>query len=772
MTRLVRTLPAVAGVLALALSGLAPALAATAATDPSTPQVLNRETVQAELDSDGDLDVARLFSQLTVVGKGTVEIADPVSTKGLRNLDGFTAPKVRDGEALYTIDVDGTESRRTVSDFTKSLPVTVRVTYALDGKQMDAKDVVGKTGDLEVQYTVHNVTASATDVTWKDGEGVSHTESMPLETPYVGQLITTLPKSYSELVAPRADAAGDGRGGTTLAWSMVLFDPIGAETQTFGWKAHVEDSVVPPATIQVVPVSPNKKPELKFGVDGFKDGAAQASQLTEGAGQIDANLLKLQTGAGDLLDGLTQLAAGAAQLRDGLNDKIAPGASALASGATDAKDGGATLAAGLADADTGATDLAEGLTQILAGVKALPDSLADDPGYQELLGALSAVQAAIGTPSDVTGSTLLGGLNLLKYGLRSPLTTAGCDQTAAPGSATACGAIDAVELVQEKLAEAVVTGGSLDQLIAAAQGAYALSGCPAAPAGTSPVAGVLPPSLLTAGTVCFYISSLAFGLGLPAGVLSPTDLGGLKAQTGTASLTLQQVFEGVDASIIPGIAQVKAALSNPACDLADPTATANPCGIKEIQGLVSAGIGQLVAEVSAGLSDVVGQASDGAAELADGMSLLAAGGAQLSSGLGEIADGAGQLSDGLSQAASGSTDLAAGLDKAKSGNGEIVDGAGRLRDEGTSQLVAAGNDTASDAAKNYQTLMALGKRADDGALPYGAPEGATGSAAYQLTLAGADTARTDNTRRALVALMVFLAAGAFSWLVHRRRATR
>jgi putative membrane protein len=769
MTRLLRAVPAAAGALALGLGGLSPALAAT---DDGAPQVVNRETVQVELDSSGKLDVARLFSQLTVVGKGTVTIADPVSTKGLRNLDGFTAPDVKDGKAQYTIAVDGTETRRTVSDFTKTLPVSVNVVYTLDGKPMPAKDVVGKTGDLEVQYTVTNVTGEPTDVTWQDGKGVSHTESVVLETPYVGQLATTLPKGYSEIAAPRADAAGDGRGGTLLTWTMVLFDPIGETTQTFGWKGHVEDAVVAPVTIQVIPVPPSKKPELKFGQDGFEDGAAAASELTAGAGQIDANLLKLQSGASDLLAGLTKLAAGAAELRDGLTDKIAPGATALASGAAEAKAGSAELATGLGDADAGASDLADGLAQILAGVKALPGTLAEDPDYQALLGALLDVQAGIGSPTDTVSTTLLGGLNLLKYGLRSPLTPAGCNQLAAPGSATACGAIDAVELVQEKLAAAVAAGGSLDQLVAATQAAYALSGCPAAPAGTSPVAGVLPPTLLTAGTACYYVSTVAFGLGLPAGVDPGNPLGGLKAQTGTASTTLQQVFQGVDASIIPGIGQIKAGLSNPACDLTDPTASANPCGVKEVQGLIASGIGQLVTEISASLSDVLGQASDGADELADGMSLLADGGAQLNGGLGEIADGAGQLSAGLTEAAAGSGELADGLDQAKAGNGQVVDGAGRLRDEGTSKLIEGGNETASDAAEHYATLVALGDKAQDGALPYGAPEGATGSAAYEMTLAGADTSTQDNTRRALVALLVFAAAGAVSWFLHRRLTAR
>jgi putative membrane protein len=815
----VRTVLAGGAVLALGFAGTA-----GASTPTDAPSVVNREVVQAELHSDGTLDVARLFSQLSVVGHGTVHLADPVSGKGLRNLDGFGTPTVRDGKALYTIHVDGSASRRTVSDFTKALPVTVEAAYTLGGKPVKAKDIVGKTGDVSATYRISNVSGTPTTITWKDGKGASHSETIDLVTPMVGQVRTILPGSFTDLVTPSADVAADGRGGTVLTYSMVLFQPIGEQTQTFTWSGHVRHGQVPPVTIEIVPVAPSAKPELNTGVVGYRDGAAQATELTAGAGQIDANLLKLQGGAGQLLDGLTKLAAGAAQLRDGLTHKIAPGATSLASGAEDAKAGTAklssglgdlsdgagdlsdglgeaktgssALSAGLASADDGAAALADGIAEILAGVQGLPTALQADPDYQQLLGALTSVQAGIGTASDVTPTTLLGGLNLLGYGLRSPLGTAGCDQTAAPGTATACGAADAVELVQEQLAAAVATGGSLDQLIAAAQGAYALSGCTVPPTGTTPVAGVLPPSSLTPGTACYLIASLAYGLGLPAGIVTPTDLGGLKAQTGRASSTLQAVFAGVDASIIPGIDAVKAGLSNPACNLADPTNPANPCGIKEVQALVSAGIGQLVTAISAELSGVLTQAKAGADQLSAGMAQLSAGGAQLDGGLGQLADGgvqladgaaeaadgagqldeglgkissgAGRLSGGLDNAAAGSRDLADGLDKAKSGDAQVVDGAGQLRSQGTSKLVAGGNDTAGENAKKYAQLVALGDKAADGALPYGAPEGATGSAAYQLTLAAATSSSHDNTSRGVAAFVLLGLACAVSWFLSRR----
>ena len=93
---------AATGVAGLVLSG--PAGAATAAGAAS---VVDRETVQARLDADGDVRSARLYEQLTVVGDGRVEVVDPTSDEGVRDLDGFDAPSTRDGEARYVLDVDG-----------------------------------------------------------------------------------------------------------------------------------------------------------------------------------------------------------------------------------------------------------------------------------------------------------------------------------------------------------------------------------------------------------------------------------------------------------------------------------------------------------------------------------------------------------------------------------------------------------------------------------------------------------------------------------------
>ena len=39
--------------------------------------------------ADGDIDTKRVYEQLALTGKGNVDLANPIATAGLRNLDGF-----------------------------------------------------------------------------------------------------------------------------------------------------------------------------------------------------------------------------------------------------------------------------------------------------------------------------------------------------------------------------------------------------------------------------------------------------------------------------------------------------------------------------------------------------------------------------------------------------------------------------------------------------------------------------------------------------------
>lgn len=725
-----------AGVGALVLSS--PAGAAGAAGP--TPVVTDRETIQVEMSPTGKVDVARLFSQLTVSGDGSYVISDPTSAKAWRNLDGFAKPRFDGGNAVWNIDVRGKTSRRSVSEVSSStLPVTINASYTLNGRAMKPKDLVGKSGTLGVTWVVENVTSTPTVINFKDGHGAPVSKTVDLVTPYVGQLATILPSSFRNIVAERADLAGDGHGGTQALWTMVLFEPIGQVTQTFGYTAEVTKMKLPAATVQVVPVPPKRKPELKFGEDGFAEGAHTGAELTEGATEIDANLIKLRDGAGELLSGLGQLADGASQLQDGLAGKAAPGAKELAAGA------------GLVAA--GAPTLVSGLGQISGGLAALNSATTGLPaakaGVIALQAGVAALQAGVATAvagigGAATSGTLLNGMAQISGGL-------GQLASSSTGLPAAKGGVDAVKsgLATAKTSlqglQAAV-GGSVAEI----QGAYASLGC-------TPVLNV----------VCGLLDS---ALNSSHGLASVTlpGLGALETGTGTAIAGLGQVSTGLGSAIAGvgllqgGSSLVTAGLNQLKVGLKS-NSSSSP-GITEGLAAVSAGLGQLVAGLTA--------AVDGVGLLAPGAAKAHAGSQTLADGAEAVADGASELSDGIGDAADGSGELADGLTKAKDGGAQIADGTGRLQSEGTSKLVTAGEETTMSFGEKLARMQALDEKAAEGALPFGAPEGATGSAAYSFELAAQTTEGRDAAVRTVLAVALLVLTGLLATVLRRRVAAR
>ena len=801
----------------LALAG--PIASALAAGADGRPAVQTSETVKATLDPTGKLGDAFVFSQIEATGKGKVVLLDPTSTQGLRNLDGWGAPSTKGGKAVYNFSVDGTQRFRTVADFDKKLPVTVRIDYTLNGKKIDHDDLAGKSGKLGVSYTIKNNTAEPTEITYPDGQGNDVTESVDIVTPYVGQLVLDLPDSFRNIASndDRADQAGDGHGGRLVTWTMVLFEPIGQVVQKFGYTADVEDAAIPSAHMQIVPVSPENHPELKFGQDGFASGAQTGRDLTAGASEIDANLLKLQDGASQLLDGLTRLEAGAVQLNDGLaagvpaaidggrklakgasdaaagagqvadgadqvaagNKKLSDGLGALAGGAGQLQTGSHTLAAGVSrlalgfedpesdqDLIDGSQALAGGLGLIYSGVQDLPNSVKNNPGYQQLKLALGGIATAIGLKSDspVNPKTLNAALNAIEFGLTNP----GCNPADPQNQANPCGVKEALHTLQVQLSApgsepsqttALATLSALKPALSAAGGRevlqylYGPNGLDCGkPSDMRPFAGLNP--ALAPFATADQCNKVKRSVDIAGGVnvanftvtLEPEvtndALKSIIAKLGDSSnpLTavgalalLQQKINATTGSgayapgtFFFGLEGIRTGLTNAGCNLANPTNPANPCGIKEIATLVSGGIDQLVAGISSQLGSVLGTANTGAGELADGIATAADGVEQLNTGAGQLADGLDQVAakvptavDGSQQLTAGSKKLAKGANKLAAGlQDKLAPGATQLSDglaglqaavDGSGQIAdglgqaKAGNEKIVDGAGQLST---------------------------------------------------------------------
>lgn len=776
---------------AAVLLATGPALAASS----GDVLVTNTETVQAYLDATGAVDVARVYEQVAMQGNGTVDLVNPVETRGLRNLDGFSGFQVKHGDMVGTYAVNGEQQLRSVSDYTKKLPLEVHVTYTLDGKPVAPGDVVGKSGILDVRYTVRNVTGRQESVSFDDGTGKTTTTAADVVIPMVGQLTTVLPSGFTDVRSDEAAIAGDGRGGTQLSFTMTLFGPIGAPEATFGYQAKVTDGVIPKATLSALPVSPLDSPSFKGGAASYKAGADTGVALTAGATQIDTNLLKLRDGAGQLLAGLIALKSGANQLHSGLAGQAAPGAHALADGATKLKQGTSQLAIGANAAKTGSSAVSLGADQLAKGSQRLSGGATQvDTGAGQLLTGLT--QAGNQAPQLLAGlAQVSSGLDLVDGGLAElyggighlpaqaqPLHDGMTQLKAGIGDAsTANTLVNGVDQLRAGLAAATAQGGPLDQLTAGvvqSKGGVDLvnAGLKAALAANGSIdqAAAAIGSIAGVPACAGDLTCVATVNGVAAGVKQQ-----LSASTSQASGGLDQVSAGLG-SVSPGLSQLKGSLSagvtglvKVECGLSNRTLSGvcdrSRPGLLEGLGALDAGLSTLVDGVVAQVQSAVGTATDapsagtlrgGVHGLQSGVDLIGTGGSTLINGLAQLQGGAAQLKGGTSALSQGAGDLATGSGRLASGAGQLGTGVGRLAagagqlDSGAGQLQAGAGQLSSGigvaTTGSGQLLDGLTQAADGAPKLQSGAQQLSDQGTSKLIAAGQSTASDYGQKYALI----------------------
>lgn len=586
-----------------------------AAQSGQVQSLSQRQSILTELSNTGEAGTSRVFTQLKATGSGEVAVTLPQqSTRGLRNLEGFGKPDVNGDDVIWTLDASDDGFARSVADNTADLPVSVSVIYRLDGAEVSPSDLAGRTGQVEVEYTVRNLTAEPREIISFDAENNKFTETMDVAVPMVGSLSLTLPASFANIDAPGAVTVGDGRGNTVINYSLLLFAPLGAEEQTVTWSADAVDTAIPETSLQVLPVDDKSFNSLNATADAYKGAAESLSTLGNGALIINSNLLLLGSGASQLLDGLGQLADGAGALNDGLANTAAPGARQLSDGMSAARAGGGQLATGLGELALGATRLANGLGDARAGGAKLSNGLGDlAAGAGDLRGGTSDLAAGARTLDGKTGE-LAAGAGQVADGASGLLV----------GLETLRGSLNDPDALPKAIAGVTTLNNAVKSLIGAV-------GAPT-----------------TDGTLLNGMTRLSMGLSNPGcdpeATSGPTRCGMLQG--------IQRLTAGA-AALDAGALKIAGGLSNPACDPEDPE---NPCGLRQGVAALEAGVADLrtgVAGATATLGAIDGTPLSGLDQmrLAGAIAALQgdvdAGFEGLLAGTEALKDGIDQLRDGI-----------------------------------------------------------------------------------------------------------------------------
>ena len=284
------------------------------------------------------------------------------------------------------------------SSSTKSAPVSIKVTYKLNGTETKPEDMIGKSGKVTIRYDYTNNEKKTITV-----NGKSQTAYVPF-TMITGTLLPTDKFSNVEVTNGKVSKVGDN----IIALGMTMpglkdtlnlkFDDESLDMdipEYFEISADVEDfeldmsmSVATTSVLDDIDTDDfsvakleDKMNELQSAADQLTDGtvtlqdgtqtlADSIPALTDGVGKLDDGASSLKDGIYAYTDGATALAAGAGQLKDGIA-AYTDGANKLGAGAGQLQTGLSTYTDGVAQISAGSTDLKSGINAYTTGAKQL-----------------------------------------------------------------------------------------------------------------------------------------------------------------------------------------------------------------------------------------------------------------------------------------------------------------------------------------------------------------------------------------------------------------
>ena len=242
----------------------------------------------------------------------------------------------------------------------KKAPVGVKITYTLDGKQIDPKNLAGKSGHLKIHFEYTN---NETKTETVDGKKI--TVKVPFGV-MSGLLLTEGSASNVTVSSGKVIQEGDSTAVVGLAFpglreSLALSDDkdldiddskipesIDVEADVTDFSMDMNMTIVMDDVLDSVDLYDGTN-DLKDGTSDLKDGT---SKLKDGAGD-------LEDGAGDLKDGLSEYTDGVSQVYDGTK-KLKSGTAQLKSGASSLADGTGELQDGAVSLRNGAEGWREG----------------------------------------------------------------------------------------------------------------------------------------------------------------------------------------------------------------------------------------------------------------------------------------------------------------------------------------------------------------------------------------------------------------------------
>ncbi len=628
-------------------------------------------------------------------------------------------------------------------------PVTQKVTYYLDGKEISPEDLAGKSGKVKIRFDYTNTTSYTETV---------NGEKQTVSVPFAAVTGLVLGDGFENIEVTNGKAEVSDSSSVVLGYALPgLKDSLGIKDGDLDGDVNIPEYMEMTADVKNFSM-PAAMTFVVNASDYVSTDGIDTSDLDDMINDLKDASTQLQDGSKTLAEGTDTLADGLSTLQSKLGT-FASGVGTLQSGLKTYTDGANSLAKGASDLDAGIGTLAEKSGTLVDGAKQLND------GASQLSASASSINE---------------GIKSLDTGLKTPLT----DKEKAGYQAAAKESVDkqfsnsnneanygnTKAKASEVYYETMTSDDSVKQAVKLLKENSDLMNMINTTVGATietTIKGSVPglESADTATIKTTYNSSPELQQSVKGVLKLPQTIPDYDA---LVSAIVNQKLNDMAANVMKGVAnnskdKVGEAVADAAKTGAESAAqSAVITGIESAKSNVSA---QINAKQENGYSLVTGAdaLSKGASSLAngtkslinsiptltggikqlkDGSSQLNAGAAKLTANNAQLNSGASQLADGTNQIVSGVDQLTTGSKTLSEGAHTLADGMVQFNEEGINKILDAYNgdlkpftdklQAVIDAGEEYQTYSAIA-------------DGQTGSVKFIYKLASID-AKADSDK--------------------------
>ena len=397
------------------MMGAVPVFAAGTSSDADA--VYKEETVYVNADATGTTDEVTVSNWLKNSGSVSGSLTDASTLKDIKNVKGDETFKASGDTLTWNTDGEDIYYQGTTD---QDLPVSVKLTYYLDGKEIKPADLKGKSGHLKIQVDYTNKEKKTVSVDGKQEE---------VYTPFVMMTGMILPnETFSNVTIDNGKVISDGSKNIVVGFGMpgmkesLNLDESKTEDLTIPESLCVEADVTDftmssTFTVALTDLLDDIDFDNIVDVDSLK---SSLDELEDAALQLVSGSDTLADGAGKLADGVNSYTEGADTLNDAIQKYLGSNGE-LNGSVTEYVNGVNKVVKGVQDYTDGTNALADGVTAYIGGEQQLKEGakglLALSDGLTEMQKGINQLYGNLdGKLEDENDKDLLAGANQLAEG--------------------------------------------------------------------------------------------------------------------------------------------------------------------------------------------------------------------------------------------------------------------------------------------------------------------------------------------------------------------